>query len=74
MNKSTLSAINHKSEYLSDIGDAVSNYVSRSKKNPTLERQITDLSNNFDPFEGKSATYDGGNEPSRFLDQPPLTF
>ena len=72
LNKSTLSAINHKSEYLSDIGDAVSNYISRTKKHPTLDRQNTDLSNNFDPFEGKSATYDG-QDASRIM-EPPLTF
>ena len=32
LNKSSLSAINHKSEYLSDIGDAISNRVSIKKK------------------------------------------
>ena len=38
LNKSTLSAINHKSEYLSDIGDAMSNYISHSKKSPAYRR------------------------------------
>jgi len=31
LNKSTLSAINHKSEYLSDLGDVISAYTSRNK-------------------------------------------
>jgi len=58
LNKSSLSAINNKSEYLSDIGDAMSNYVSHSKKTPAYKRQLTGLSNNLDPFEGKAANYD----------------
>lgn len=65
MNKSTLSAINHKSEYLSDIGDAMSNYVSHSKKSPAYKRQLTGFSNKIDPFEGKSATYDAQDDHSK---------
>jgi hypothetical protein len=66
LNKSTLSAINHKSEYLSDIGDAMSNYISHTKKSPAYRRQITNQSNNLDPFEGKSATYDGHDQSKSF--------
>ncbi len=34
LNKSTLSAINHKSDCLSDISDALSAYISPTKKLP----------------------------------------